>query len=283
MIAAIAGSNGFLGKALIERSPDIEWRIINREILYGEKGMLKERIRGADAVINLAGSPISKRWTKKNRREIIKSRLEVNTHIVEAINGLAIKPSLFITASAIGFYDIKGVHDETDFIAGKGFLAETVKLWERPLDQLDGSVNAVRARIGIVLGMEGGALNKLLKLARFKILPIMGSGRQISSFIHIEDLVGAIRFILQKKPGGVYNLCTPFPVDNATFTRILTKKRRIPFVFRIPTPVLKLMLGSSHVLVSEGPHVLPARLIQEGFNFRYPGVEDAIQNLVEEP
>jgi uncharacterized protein (TIGR01777 family) len=280
MKIAIAGYNGFLGRAIINQYTDIQWMKIGREELYGEAGLLKKSIEGADVVINLAGSSIAHRWTARNRKEIIESRFGTNTRLVAATNALSQKPSIFITASAIGLYDHQGVHTETEYSTGRGFLAEAVSLWEEPLEHLDSSVCGVRARIGIVLGREGGALPQLLQMARFKMLPIIGSGKQFYSFIHVEDLVAALMFIIEKKQGGVYNLCAPHPIDNATFTRILASSTNVPFTFRVPLFLLKLFMGDSHMMITKGQHVLPARLSREGFKFRYPHIGDAVENLL---
>jgi uncharacterized protein (TIGR01777 family) len=280
MKIAIAGYRGFLGRAIRHQYTDIQWIKIEREALYGETGLLIHSIEGADVVINLAGSSIARRWTARNKKEIIRSRFGINSRLVAAINALSQKPRMFITASAIGIYDHHGIHTETEFNTGRDFLAEVVSLWEEPLKHLDGSVCGVRARIGMVLGREGGALPRLLQMARFKILPILGSGKQYYSFIHVEDLATGLMFIIEKNQEGVYNMCAPHPVDNATFTRILASKTGVPFTFRVPSFLLKLFMGDSHMVISKGQYVLPARLSREGFKFRYPHIGDAFENLL---
>ena len=185
-----------------------------------------------------------------------------------------------MTASAIGIYETGNTHDESQHRLADNYLANVVRMWEAPLEKLSDEVTAVRLRIGIVLGREGGALKPFLLASRMRILPIMGSGKQVYSFIHIGDLIAAIRFIIHGRQEGIYHLCAPHPVDNATFTRSLSKIGRRKWVVRVPVFMLRLALGEAHIMVTEGPRVLPARLLQEGFVFRFPDIDSALVNLV---
>lgn len=282
MKIAIAGYNGFIGKSFVEDHPGWEYIHLTRELLYGDPGELGSAIDGAGIVINLAGSPVNKRWTARNRRNICMSRFGVNKNLVSAINGLEKKPELFITASAIGIYGHEGVHDEKEYKPGKGFMTSVVQRWEEPVGSLDPAVKVAVLRIGLVLGNEGGSLVPLRKIMRFGIAPVMGSGKQIYSFIHIRDLTAAIGFILKRRLEGVFNLCAPNPVENSTFTKILARETGAPVQVRIPVGLLKIMMGKAHKLVSEGQHVIPARLLKEEFRFRYPDIETAIRNLLQE-
>lgn len=281
MKIAIAGSGGFIAASYMQHRSDLEFVIISRSLLYGESSLLKDALTGCEVVLNLAGSPITKRWTRKRKKEIIESRNGVNTNLVEAVNLLEKKPGLFISASAIGIYASKGVQTENDFELGGSFLASVVKGWEEPLKGLDKEVNCAIVRIGIVLGKGGGALEPLLKMARLGILAIMGSGRQFFSFIHLNDLHRAIDFVLAGKLTGIFNFSSPYPVDNATFTKILAEFTGTRWILRIPTLFLKSGLGEAHILMTEGPEVLPARLTGEGFRFDFPTAGDALRNLVE--
>ena len=281
MKVAIAGSTGFIGASYMKHRSDLEFVIISRSFLYGDSTLLREALSGCEVVLNLAGSPIAKRWSRKRKKEIKESRNGVNTNLVKAVNLLKKKPSLFISASAIGIYTSRGVHTEKDFELDGSFLAKVVKGWEAPLKELDKDVNCAIIRIGIVLGKGGGALVPLLKMARMGVLAIMGSGQQFFSFIHLSDLHRAIDFILAGSLPGIFNLSSPYPIDNATFTKTLAEFTGTRWILRIPTLFIKSGLGEAHILMTEGPKVLPARLTGEGFRFDFPTAGDALRNLVE--
>jgi uncharacterized protein (TIGR01777 family) len=281
MKIALAGYNGFIGQMLVKERKNDEWVWIPRSLLYEESNALEDALRGAEVVINLAGSSINTRWTPSNKKRIIESRFGVNKRLVEAMNRLELKPSQFITASAIGIYENQGTHDEKSRREAKHFLASVVKNWERPLEGLDPSIPAAILRIGVVLGTQGGALPRFLGLTRWGIVPVMGSGRQMFSFIHIEDLTAAIDLILTRRLSGIFNLCSPNPVDNATFAKSLAKASGAKLMFRIPSWLLRVGLGAAHIMVTEGPEVLPGMLMEEGFVFRFPVIDQALQNLVE--
>ena len=281
MKIAIAGYRGFIGASYMEHRSDLEFVPISRSLLYGDISLLKEALTGCEVVLNLAGSPIAKRWTRKRKKEIKESRNGVNSKLVKAVNLLENKPGLFISASAIGIYTSSGVQTESDFELDGNFLASVVKGWEAPLKELDKEVNCAIVRIGIVLGKEGGALTPLLKMARLGILTIMGSGQQFFSFIHLNDLHRGIDFILTAKLPGIFNLTSPFPVDNATFTKTLAEVTGSRWILRIPSLFIKIGLGEAHILMTAGPQVLPARLTGEGFRFDFPTAGETLRNLVE--
>lgn len=281
MKIAIAGYNGLIGRRFLEDHKKDDIVRLSRELLYGEIEKLENVIRGSDLVINLAGSPINKRWNRKNKRIIEESRFRVNLQLVEAINRLEEKPIQFITASAVGIYDNEGIHTETSNSTADNYLAYVVRLWEQPLERLPGSVMASILRIGLVLDREGGVIQLMLKASRTGTIPVIGSGKQIYSFVHMDDLMGAIRHIISEKKQGIYNVCSPNPVDNATFTRSFSRNRGVKLIFRIPAFILRAYLGEAHIMVTKGPYVLPARLLQDGYLFRFPDIDTALQNLVQ--
>jgi len=280
MKIAIAGYSGFIGKQFVLDRREDQIIPLPRKLLYGSVSEIAEAIRDADLVVNLAGSPINKRWTGKNKKIIEESRFGVNSSLVEAINLLDKKPVQFITASAIGIYDTTGIHTEADHRLADNYLALVVKQWEKPLEKLHRAVSGTCLRIGVVLGRDGGVFPVMIRLSRLGMLPVMGSGKQIFSFIHLDDLVGAMRWIISGKRKGVFNLCAPHPADNITFTRSLAKVRGVRFLFRMPSFVLKAGLGEAHIMLTEGPDVRPERLIQDGFTFRFPDIDSTVQNLV---
>jgi len=278
---ALAGYNGFIGRKFVSDRQEDRIILLPRKLLYGEITALKEVIKDADVVVNLAGSPINTRWTRRNKRVIEESRFGVNTRLVEAMNQLEKKPAHFITASAIGIYQSKGIHTESSGSVAENFLASVVKVWEQPLSALHPEIRAAVLRIGIVLGRDGGMLPIMARVSKAGVLPVMGSGNQIYSFIHMDDLISAMRFILEEREEGVFHLTAPNPVDNATFTRSLAKYLGVKIIFRMPEFVLKAALGESHIMVTEGPRVIPERLLRHGFVFRFPEIDTALQNLVQ--
>jgi uncharacterized protein (TIGR01777 family) len=280
---AIAGYSGFIGSAYVKSRKHITFIHLKRAQLYGDPVELGKVLKGASVVINLTGASIARRWTSRNKKEIHRSRFKVNTNLVAAIKSLEQKPELFISASAIGIYDHTGIHTESAHKEGIGFLADVVRKWEEPLSQLDGIVKTAKIRIGLVLGREGGALVPLIRLTKFGLLPIMGSGKQIYSFIHLEDVLNALDFICESGMDGIINLCAPNPVDNANFTKNLARLSGVRFTFRVPAFFLRMRLGKAHVLLTEGQHVLPERLSAEGFIFRFPDVDSAMINLLKKP
>lgn len=281
MNIALAGYNGFIGRKFVSDRQEDRIILLPRKLLYGEITALKEAIKDADVVVNLAGSPINTRWTRRNKRVIEESRFGVNTRLVEAMNQLEKKPAHFITASAIGIYQSKGIHTESSGSVAENFLASVVKVWEQPLSALHPEIRAAVLRIGIVLGRDGGMLPIMARVSKAGVLPVMGSGNQIYSFIHMDDLISAMRFILEEREEGVFHLTAPNPVDNATFTRSLAKYLGVKIIFRMPEFVLKAALGESHIMVTEGPRVIPERLLRHGFVFRFPEIDTALQNLVQ--
>ena len=280
MNIALAGYNGFIGRKFVSDRQEDRIILLPRKLLYGEITALKEAIKDADVVVNLAGSPINTRWTRRNKRVIEESRFGVNTRLVEAMNQLEKKPAYFITASAIGIYQSKGIHTESSGSVAENFLASVVKVWEQPLSALHPEIRAAVLRIGIVLGRDGGMLPIMARVSKAGVLPVMGSGNQIYSFIHMDDLISAMRFILEEREEGVFHLTAPNPVDNATFTRSLAKYLGVKIIFRMPEFVLKAALGESHIMVTEGPRVLPERLLQDEFVFRFADIDTALHNLV---
>jgi hypothetical protein len=289
----ISGGGGLIGTALREHFTEWNFRILDRSKLWGDPGALAAALDGGDMLINLAGAPIAKRWTRRYKEEIVRSREELSQRLVRALEeagkSSSRTPGIFLNASAIGIYAQKGKHDEYENTPGEGFLREVVEAWERPMKELPEGVQGVRLRIGNVLDRRGGVMAPFLLSARFGVIPVMGRGDQSFSFIHMEDLLRALEHIVHKRrsegpeEGVVYNLCSPHPVDMATFVKVLAGRKGSLIRPRIPAGLIRAGLGEAHVLLTEGAEVYPARLIKEGFDFRYPRIEQALENIVKKP
>jgi len=239
-----------------------------------------EPLRGVDAVIHLAGAGVGdKRWRKEYKAEILNSRLLGTTAIAAAVNEL--KPSVFISGSAIGWYGETGNRavSETDR-AGDDFLATVCREWEGAADSVEG-VRTVKIRTGLVLDPTGGALGRMLPLFRFGLGGRLGSGQQWWSWITLHDQIRAICHLLESNLSGPVNLTSPNPATNQEFTAALARALHRPALFPAPAFALKLALGgfSSEILGSK--KVLPTALLDDGFEFDYSHIVNALNALIE--
>ena len=289
---AISGASGLIGSALVghlKSEGHTVQRLVRRatvapdEIQWDPKtGFVDlEALRGVDAVIHLAGVGVGdKRWTKRYKAEILNSRLLGTTAIAKAV--AEVKPQVFISASAIGWYGDSGNRAvvESDSV-GNDFLAAVCREWEGAAD-LAGDVRTVKLRTGLVLDPTGGALGRMLPLFRFGLGGKLGSGKQWWSWITLHDLVRAIVFALEHPISGPVNLTTPNPVTNQEFTAALARAMNRPALFPAPAIALKIVLGgfSSEILGSK--KVMPNVLSDVGFVWDYPHITNALTALVDQ-
>ena len=289
---AITGASGLIGSALVgylKSEGHTVQRLVRRatvaadEIQWDPKtGFVDiEALRGVDAVIHLAGVGVGdKRWSKRYKSEILNSRLLGTTAIANAV--AEVKPQVFISASAIGWYGDSGNRAvvESDSV-GNDFLAAVCREWEGAAD-LAGEVRTVKLRTGLVLDPTGGALGRMLPLFRFGLGGKLGSGKQWWSWITLHDVVRAITFALVNNISGPVNLTSPNPVTNQEFTSALARAMKRPALFPAPAIALKIALGgfSSEVLGSK--KVMPNALTEAGFQWDYPHISTALLALVEQ-
>ena len=288
---AVTGSSGLVGTALVGHLKSEGYtvqRLVRRaahasdEISWDPKtGTVDvEALAGVDAVIHLAGAGVGdKRWTKKYKSEILNSRLLGTTAIANAV--AHVKPKVFISASAMGWYGETGNRAVTEKDrAGDDFLAAVCHEWENAAD-LAGDVRTVKLRMGLILDPTGGALGKMLPPFRFGIGGRLGSGKQWWSWITLHDVIRAINFALENPIAGPINLTAPNPATNQEFTSALARALHRPAVFPVPSLALKLAFGgfSSEMLCSK--KVIPEALLSAGFSFDYPHIGAALVALVE--
>jgi uncharacterized protein (TIGR01777 family) len=243
----------------------------------------EDALRDADAVIHLAGEPVGQRWTAEVKRRIRDSRVTGTRHLVAGITKLSRKPSALIAASATGFYGPRGDAplDETS-APGSGFLAEVCVEWEREAFAAKSlGMRVTTIRTGIALDPRGGALMKMLPPFRFGVGGRLGDGKQWMPWIHLDDLIGIYVFALENSVSGPLNATSPNPVTNAEFTRALAKALRRPALFPVPKPALKLLFGEMADLLFESQRVVPKQAQAGGFQFRYPLIEPALQQLLQ--
>jgi hypothetical protein len=247
-------------------------------------GPWQAEVSGCDGVVNLAGAPISERWTPSHKKAIYESRKIGTEKLVEAIAQAEAKPSVLVSASAIGFYGTSetATFDETSASPGDDFLAQVCQAWEAAARQVE-SVDHVRLvipRIGIVLG-HGGALERMLTPFRLFAGGPIGSGRQWFSWIYIDDLVSIIvQALTDASWQGVYNATAPQPVPMAEACQALGHALNRPSWLPVPDFIIEALLGDGAIVVLEGQRVLPKRLQEQGFTYQQPTIEGAMKAVV---
>lgn len=288
----ILGGTGFIGRsfisALLERGHEIHALIrpgkksplpSQVSLVEGDArypGEWQKEIAGKDAVVNLAGVPIDPPWTARTKQLIYESRVTTTRNVVDAMSGT----ESLINASAIGYYGYcqDEILEETG-PSGRGFLAAVCKDWEaRATAAAQKKAKVTILRFGIVLGY-GGILEKLARMLYMFFGSRIGSGKQWLSWVHIEDAVDAMLFCLEGKEGA-YNISSPNPVRNQEIMRVLARLLQRTGSLPMPATFLKMALGEFAGVLLEGQRVHPARLLSEGFSFRYPRIEAALEHLL---
>lgn len=240
---------------------------------------------GASAVINLAGESIgSGRWTAEKKQKIIQSRMNAGEAVVKAVQSVKKEPEVLIQVSAIGYYGDGGEKalDETS-PPGQGFLTEVTKKWEASTAPIEMRTRRIVTRIGMVLGPNGGALFRLVRPFRFFVGGHIGTGEQWNSWIHIEDVIQGILFLIETKDlRGVFNLTAPGPLKNREFSRIMGEVLGRPSWFPIPGFFLKLVFGqmAEEALLSS-QRIYPKRLQRSGYKFIFPEVKKALVDILD--
>ena len=289
---AISGSSGLIGTALVghlKSEGHTVQRLVRRAPVAADEVQWDPQtgyvdlsaLEGVDAVIHLAGVGVGdKRWTKRYKSEILNSRLMGTTTIAKAVAEL--KPQVFISASAIGWYGESGNRAviETDRV-GDDFLAAVCREWEAAAD-LAGDVRTVKIRTGLVLDPTGGALGKMLPLFRLGFGGKLGSGKQWWSWITLHDQIRAIVFALEHQISGPVNLTSPNPVTNQEFTSALARALHRPAVFPAPAIALRIALGGFSTEVLGSKKVIPHVLQEAGFTWDYPHITDALTELIQD-
>jgi uncharacterized protein len=302
MRVIITGGSGLIGRALAEdlRCDGHEVIVVSRNpeqtaarLPEGVKSLpwdgataagWGEAVNGAGAVVNLAGSNISGgRWTEKQKKLILESRVKAGQAVVAAVEQAVDLPRVVIQSSGIDYYGShSGERQITEKMPpGKGFLSQVCVEWENSTAALDQyGIRRPVIRTGVVLSTKGGALPRMaLPFKLFAGGPI-GHGRQWFSWIQIADQVAAMRFLIEHpRATGPFNLVSPNPVSNARFARILGRVLNRPAIFPVPAIVLKVIFGEMASLLLGGQRAVPKRLQELGFKFRYAEAEPALRDL----
>ncbi|RJR50188.1 MAG: TIGR01777 family protein [Desulfobacteraceae bacterium] len=248
------------------------------------KGEWQAHVPDHDVIVNLAGASIFKRWTKKHKRAIRESRMLVTENLVEAISRGNRRGIRILSTSAVGYYGFRDdeLLDESSR-SGEGYLASLSREWESAaLRAADHGAEVVVTRFGVVLGRNGGALEQMIRPFKWYMGAPLGSGKQWFSWIHEADLSAAYLYLLENKElSGAFNCTAPHPVTNEEMTRILGEEMGKPvFMPAVPRFVLKTVLGEFASVIVRGQRVIPKRLLDAGFQFRYPDIRSAFRDLL---
>lgn len=240
-------------------------------------------VKDVDAIVNFAGAGLSDaRWSPERKKLIVESRVNAGQALVEAIRAAENKPKVLIQASAVGFYGPGKTAITESAGPGDDFLAGVCKQWEASTEAVEEmGVRRVVIRSGVVLDSAGGALPKMAMPFRFFVGGPVSFGRQWVSWIHYLDEVRAIRFLIENESvSGAVNLTAPNPVQNRTLARAIGQALNRPSLFPVPGFVLKIIFGEMSTVLLDGQQVLPGRLDGCGFQFKFPAVEQAVQDLL---
>jgi uncharacterized protein len=295
----IAGGSGFLGQTIIDSFQDYEIVVLSRKtklqthrVRYIEWdgktiGNWVKYLENANVVINFTGRSVDCRYTKKNKKEILESRINATAIIGKAIQNSSHPPELWVNAASATIYRhaLDRNMDEETGEFGEGFSVDVCKKWESTFNKLETPLTRkVILRIAMVLGKNGGVLPVMVRLVRLGLGGKQGKGNQYMSWIHELDFVSILKWIIEKeKINGAYNCSSPYPVTNEDFMRLLRKACKIP----VGIPLSKWMLEIGAILINtetelilKSRRVVPASLINTGFQFKYAEASSAINALI---
>ena len=294
----ITGGSGFVGIALcryfLEKGAQVSatgtsaaHSLIGQEnFIYipadtTQQGKWQDALQEVDMVINLAGRNIFKRWTRSYKNQIYDSRILTTKNLVDTLP--ANKKMVFFSASAAGFYGSRGdeiLTEETD--SGKGFLATVCIDWEKEaIKAKEKGIRVIAMRLGVVLGKEGGALEKMIPAFRFFVGGPIGDGKHWFPWIHIHDLLSAIQFLFEKPDiDGPVNFCSPGSIRYKDFSEALGRAMKRPSFFKTPGFVIKTIMGELGEALLSSQRSVPEKLGASGFRFQFPDIESALSDIL---
>jgi uncharacterized protein (TIGR01777 family) len=300
MNVLISGATGFIGSALVQRLKDDRdevTRLVRVPAATGEKAVRwnpesgrieAPALEGFDAVVHLAGESIaSGRWTAAKKERIRDSRVKGTRLLAETLVRLTRPPRAFVSASAIGYYGPRGdeVLDEAS-PPGTSFLADVCREWERATEPAAQSgIRVVNLRFGVVLSPDGGALRQMLTPFKLGLGGVLGSGKQYMSWIALDDAIATAKFALTTDTlRGPVNVVAPRPVTNYEFTKTLGRVLGRPIIVPMPAFLARLAFGEmADELLLSGQRVMPKRLNEAGYSFRFPELESALRSMLAQP
>jgi len=295
----LCGGTGFIGKALthalLSRGDEV-WIVTRKKpaasaydstlphpvyVSWQEWDADPDRLSGFDGIVNLTGETINQRWTGQAKQRIVDSRVQAAERIAKHVKRMRFPPEVVVNASGISLYGHSGdqVFDESSPVRPADFLGETVVRWEEAADKIPVK-RLVKLRIGLVCAREGGAFPLIRLPYRLFGGGRIGDGKQGLPWIHLQDMVALILFCLDNPSvSGPVNAVAPDPVSNDQFGRTLAKVTKRPHWFPVPGFMLRSVLGEMSVLVLTGQKAMPRKLLDHGFKFAYPKLEEALRDL----
>lgn len=293
----ITGGTGFVGKPLSLHLINRGWRVTvlvrdyarSRQLLGAEPTLIRslDEIQSSDQIdvmINLAGAGIAdQRWSHARKQILLDSRVRTTRGLVALAQRLERKPAVLISASAIGFYGSSGDQPLDELASGGvGFAHELCKRWEEEASKAEAlGMRVCILRLGVVLGSGGGMLGRLLPIFKMGLGGKTGNGKQVLSWIHRDDVIEVMDLMMQTDLQGVFNVTAPEAVTNARFSKLLADSLKRPCVFHQPATIVQLMFGEmGEQLLLNGQHVVPSRLLNEGYVFRYPALVNALDDII---
>ena len=294
MKVVVSGASGLIGAALVPslRSAGHEvLRLVRREPTETDEirwdpaaGELDASLlQGVDALVNLSGENLGKRWTDARKRAILDSRVQSTELLARTAAALDPKPSVLVVASAVGIYGDRGDEILTEeSAAGAGFLADVVRAWEDAADPArEAGIRVVHLRQGIVISKDGGALKPMLLPFKLGVGGRVGSGKQWWSWIGMDDVVAAYAHVLEGDLAGAVNATAPNPATNEQFTKALGSALHRPTVLPVPAFAARTLFGEmGDAMLLGGQRVLPARLVEAGFDFSTPTIDVALAHVL---
>ena len=294
----ITGGSGFIGRhlsrriresggevAIVTRSPNpsIPFQQITWDSLSNEEKSSK-LVEGYDMIVNLSGAGIEKKWSEAYKKEMLESRIRSTSTIVKAINSSKERPKYFVNASAVGYYgDVEGKAVDEDSKPGDDYLANLCVSWEEEARKIDREVKLLIPRFGVILGRDGGAFPQLMRGINSGVSFNLKGRESWKSWVHIDDAISSIVFMTQIGFDGPYNVVSPNPLRMDGMMNILAMESGRKIRIRMGPAMANLLLGEgSKYSIFSGQKVVPKRLIDSGFNFKFPGISEALKDLLAE-
>lgn len=293
----ITGGTGLIGKVLVStllkrgsevvvltRNPAKASKLLGEKVRLCSSLDSMQSLDGYDVVINLAGEPIAgKWWTKKQKSRLCNSRWNITRRLSELMQASQTPPSVFISGSAVGYYGAQSDNVIIESTESRGGFTHLLCLkWEAlALAAASDQTRVCLLRTGIVLSRSGGMLALLTLPFRLGLGSVLGKGTQYISWIHIQDMVNAVLFLINTpEADGFFNMTAPHAVTNKRFTNILSSTLYRPQIFRIPAFLIRLAMGESATMLVDGQRVYPQKLLDLHYNFAFEHLDEALRNLM---
>jgi uncharacterized protein len=288
----IAGGTGFIGKYFSKKFKALGYEVLiiarnNSHIKWDDKHGIESALNGAEMLINLAGKSVNCRYNQKNKDKILKSRTATTKILGDAILNCENPPKLWINSSTATIYRhaMDKPMTESEGEIGSGFSVDVATNWEKSFFDFQlSNTRQIALRMAIILGKGGGVMEPFVNLVRFGLGGKQGSGKQMFSWLHVEDLFNIILFLQnQKELSGVLNCSAPNPVTNATLMRSLRKTMKASIGLPSPKWMLKIgavLIGTETELILKSRWVIPDKLQKAGYQFKFPDIEGALKDIL---